>query len=72
MVIERLGPEGHSTLETSMDDALVILTDEIARGFMIFSRNNQQLIESEEELRRLKDSAEDPIRVMVIPPVAGG
>jgi hypothetical protein len=72
VVIERLGPEGHSTLETSMDDALVILTDEIARGFMIFSRNNQQLIESEEELRRLKDSGEDPIRIMVIPPVAGG
>jgi hypothetical protein len=71
-VIEKLGPEGHSTVETSMDDALVILTDEIARGFMIFSRNNQQLIDSEEELRRLEDSADDPIRIMVIPPVAGG
>jgi hypothetical protein len=72
VVIEKLGPDGHSTLETSIDDALIVLADEIARGCMIFSRNNQQRIESEEELRGIEDCAEEPVRIMVIPPVAGG
>jgi hypothetical protein len=72
VVIEKLGPEGHSTLETDIDNALIVLADEIARGCMIFSRSNQQRIESEEELRGLEDSAENPVKIMVIPPVSGG
>ena len=72
VVIERLGPEGHSALETSVDDALLVLADEMARGSMIFSRSNQQRLESEEDLRELEHLADDPVRIMVIPPVAGG
>jgi len=72
VIIEKLGPDGHATFETGMDDALVMLADEIARGCMIFSRNTQQHIESERDLQALKDSEDDPIKIMVIPPVAGG
>lgn len=72
VVIEKLGPEGHTTLETDFDAALVLLTDEMARGYLIFSRDTQQRVAKQEDLESLKDRVEDSIRVMVIPPVAGG
>jgi hypothetical protein len=72
VVIEKLGPEGHSALETDIDSAVVLIADEIARGCLIYCRNSQKRLENEEELRLLEDSVVEPVRVMVIPPVAGG
>jgi hypothetical protein len=71
-VIEKLGPEGHSSLETDIESAAILLADEIARGCVVYCRNNQQRIEDERALRLLENSLEEPVRVMVIPPVAGG
>ncbi|WXG44808.1 MAG: hypothetical protein WED04_12395 [Promethearchaeati archaeon SRVP18_Atabeyarchaeia-1] len=72
VVIERLGPEGHSALETDIDSAIILLADEIARGCVIYCRNNQQQFKDEEDLRLFENSAEEPVRVMVIPPIVGG
>ena len=72
VIIEKLGPDGHATFEAGIDDALVILADEIARGCMIFSRTSQQRIDCEKDLQALEDSEDDPVKIMVIPPVAGG
>jgi 16S rRNA C967 or C1407 C5-methylase (RsmB/RsmF family) len=72
VVIEKLGPDGHSALETDFDSAMILLADEIARGCLIFSECTLQRIENEEELSLLEDSREDTVRVMVVPPIAGG
>jgi hypothetical protein len=72
VVIEKLGPEGHSTLQMDVDNAVVLLADEIERGCLIYCRSNQQRLENEEDLKDLENSALEPIRVMVVPPVAGG
>jgi len=72
VVIDKLGPEGHSTLETDIDHAVVLLADEMARGCMIYCRNNLQRVEDEEDLKLLESSDEETVRVMVVPPVAGG
>jgi molybdopterin converting factor small subunit len=72
VIIEKLGPDGHSTLEMDIENAVVILADEIARGCLIYCRSNQQRLENEEDLRKLEKSVAEPVRVMVVPPVAGG
>lgn len=72
VVIEKLGPEGHSTLQMDVNNAVVLLADEIERGCIIYCRSNQQRLENEEDLRVLENSALEPILVMVVPPVAGG
>lgn len=72
VVIEKLGPEGHSTLEMDIETAVVLLADEIARGCMIYCRSSQQRLENEEDLRQLENSVAEPVRIMVVPPVAGG
>jgi hypothetical protein len=72
VVIEKLGPDGHSAQEMDFDSAIILLADEIARGCLIFSKNTLQRVENEEELRLLEDSREDTVKVMVIPPIAGG
>jgi hypothetical protein len=72
VIIEKLGPDGHSTLETDIENAVILLADEIARGCMIYCRSSQQRLENEEDLRQLENSVAEPIRVMVVPPVAGG
>jgi molybdopterin converting factor small subunit len=72
IVIEKLGPEGHSTLEVDIDNAVIMLADEIARGCMIYCRSSQQRLENEEDIRQLDVSLQEPIRIMVVPPVAGG
>jgi hypothetical protein len=72
VVIEKLGPDGHSALETDFNSAMILLADEIARGCMVFSKNALQRIENEEGLSLLEDSGEETVKVMVIPPIAGG
>nr|MDO8099404.1 hypothetical protein [Candidatus Njordarchaeota archaeon] len=72
VVIEKLGLGGHTTMETDFDEAVVLITDEVARGCMIYCRDTNQRIETEEDFRSLADSGEEPVRIMVIPPVAGG
>lgn len=72
VVIEKLGPRGHTALETDFDEAAVLIADEVARGCMIYCRDTHQRIEKEEDFRFLVDSGEEPVKIMVIPPVAGG
>ncbi len=72
VVMEKLGPDGHSAQETDFNSAAILLADEIARGCLIFSKNTLQRIENEEEIALLENSREDPIKVMVVPPIAGG
>jgi hypothetical protein len=72
VLIDRLGPGGHTTLETGFDEAVVLIADEVARGCMIYCRDTHQRIEREEDFRSLVESGEEPVRIMVIPPVAGG
>jgi hypothetical protein len=55
-----------------VNNAVVLLADEIERGCIIYCRSNQQRLENEEDLRVLENSALEPILVMVVPPVAGG
>lgn len=70
--IEKLGPGGHTTTEASFDEAAVLIADEVARGCIIYCRDTHQAIEKEEDFVSLADSGEGPLRIMVIPPVAGG
>jgi len=72
VVIEKLGPKGHTTLETDFDQAVILIADEAARGCMIYCRDTHQAIDREEDLRSMADSGQEPLRIMVIPPVAGG
>jgi hypothetical protein len=72
VIIEKLGLGGHTAIETGFDEATVLVNDEVARGCIIYCRDTHQAIQKKEDFASLGKSDQEPIRIMVIPPVAGG